>query len=122
MTPQEKSTQDKTKYIFSNKFIYYVVGQHLQTLYCASTAVAAFWRQHALKTWQNVSFLTIIKDNEIHLPLVLQLKASNSFFVNDFIDTLGNEWMNESGAMQAYKMCDDPNNLVSIHVIVTKGN
>lgn len=34
--------------------------------YCASTAVAAFWRQHALKTWQNVSFLTIIKDNEIH--------------------------------------------------------
>lgn len=47
---------------------------------CASTAVAAFWRQHALKTWQNISFLTIIRDNKIHLPLVLQLKASNSIF------------------------------------------
>ena len=75
------SIQDNDNLFFSliNSFI--MLWDNIYKSYCASTAVAAFWRQHALKTCQNISRLLIIKDDTIHLPLVLQLKASNSIFL-----------------------------------------
>lgn len=77
------STQDKDTIFFPiNSFI--MLWDNIYKPYCASTAAAAFWRQRALKTWQNISFLTIIKDNKIHLPLVLQPKASNNIFLSQW--------------------------------------
>lgn len=95
--------------------------------YCASTAVAAFWRQHALKTWQNISRLPIIKDDTIHFPLVLQLKASNSIFcrVHRYVGQFMN--LGLAQVISSAEMRAENNtfvliswNYVSIHIIAPK--